>query len=42
MKNNSVSDFEMQNIVLVSKLVMKRLWNAKKAVGAFLDWIIKK
>jgi len=35
MKNNSVSDFEMQNIVLVSKLVIEAALERKKPWGAF-------
>jgi len=42
MKNNSVSDFEMQNIVLVSKLVIEAALERKESRGRILDWIIKK
>jgi len=34
MKNNSVSDFEMQNIVLVSKLVIEAALERKESRGA--------
>jgi hypothetical protein len=34
MKNESIKDYELQNIVLLSKLVVSLRLNAKKAEGA--------